>query len=98
MSDTTDTEFGGIEKDVDGDVQSRKVQTEGRLNIPDEYLSYIGVDEGEEVFVGVDGDKIIIREATIDSLGVLLMMDTIHAAVVGENGLEVMETGQDNGK
>jgi len=88
MTDAESKTFGGIDGDIDGDVQSRTVQTEGRLNIPDEYLSFIDVEVGDEVFVGVDGNQIIIKEATMDSLGALYMMNTVHAAMVGEDGLE----------
>lgn len=94
MSNTDSTDFGGVDDNVDGSVQSRKVQTEGRLNIPDEYLSHLGVEEGEEVFVGVDGDQIIIKEATVESLGALHMINTIHKAVVGDDGLELTEGGE----
>jgi len=98
MSDSNGAEFGGIDKDVDGDVQSRTVQTEGRLNIPGEYLSHIDVEIGDDVFVGVDGDKIVIQEATIDSLGVLFMMNTVYSAVVDDDGLKLTGKGDDSGE
>ena len=97
MSNTDSTDFGGVDGDVDGSVQSRTVQTEGRLNIPDEYLRHIDVEEGEEVFVGVDGDQIIIKEATVDSLGALHMMNTIHSAIVTDAGIEPKPNEDKNG-
>jgi len=97
MSSNDGPDIGCVENNVDGDVQSRTVQTEGRLNIPDEYFSHIGVEEGEEVFVGVDGDQIIIKEATVDSVGVMYMMDAIYKVAVTEDEkdteLQVQEDG-----
>lgn len=97
MSSNDGPEIGCVENNVDGDVQSRTVQTEGRLNIPDEYFSHIGVEEGEEVFVGVDGDQIIIKEATVDSLGVLFMMDAVYKAAVSKDGEETKLQVQEDG-
>lgn len=52
-----------------GSVETRKVQTGGRVNIPDGFLRHIGVGgEGKRVIVVCGEDEIIIREANIDSL------------------------------
>lgn len=63
MSDSDSNDFGGIEADLDGKMVTRKVQDGGRINFPDEYLDWIGVDEGERVFVIVDDGTLKIMEA-----------------------------------
>lgn len=69
MSDTDDDKFGGIEEmDVEGSVETRTVQTNGRINLPEKYLDYIGVQERQKVFVTAKDGELVINEASVDAL------------------------------
>ncbi len=52
------------ESDPEGDMETRKVQSLGRVDVPDEYLEYIGVDEGDKVLVICEENSVTITEAT----------------------------------
>lgn len=63
MSEANDSDFGGTDKDLDGQMVTRKVQDGGRINFPDEYLDYSGVGSGDRVFIIVEEDGLRIVEA-----------------------------------
>lgn len=58
--------FEEIEPDGDpvGDMETRKVQSPGRVDIPDDYLAQIGIEEGSKVLVICEEDEVVITEAT----------------------------------
>lgn len=62
-----DSSFGNVD-DNDGGVASRKVQTSGRVNIPESYLEDIGVGVGDSVFVIQDGDSVTIMKASVENI------------------------------
>lgn len=63
-------EFEELQGDSDpvGDMETRKVQSIGRVDIPDKYLEQIGVDEGQKVLVICDEDEVTITKATKDKV------------------------------
>ena len=68
MADEPTFEELGGEPDPVGDMETRKLQSLGRVDIPDEYLTQIDVDEGEKIMVICEEDEIIITKATKDKL------------------------------
>lgn len=58
--------FDELDGDSDpvGDMETRKLQSLGRVDIPDEYLSQIGVEEGDKVLVVCEDDDVRITKAT----------------------------------
>lgn len=68
MSDApTFDELDG-QPDPVGDSVTRKVQSLGRVDIPDEYLHQLDVDEGENVFVVCDENEVRIIKASAENL------------------------------
>ena len=70
MSDTDDMDFGNIDSDLEGEVVSRKVQKGGRVNFPDNYLSFIGVESNDRVLITVQDGELTLKPATVDSLAI----------------------------
>lgn len=56
------------ESDPVGDMETRKVQSLGRVDIPDEYLDQIEVEVGEKVLVVCNEDSVKITKATRDKV------------------------------
>lgn len=64
MSDEPEfSELGG-ESDPVGDMETRKLQSLGRVDVPDEYLEQIDVEEGEKILVLCGEDEVTITKAT----------------------------------
>lgn len=61
------TEVGG-DSDPVGDMETRKLQSLGRVDVPDNFLEQIGVDEGDKILVICDEDSVKITEATKEKL------------------------------
>lgn len=59
-------EFEEIQGDSDpvGEMETRKVQSLGRVDCPNEYLEQIGVEESDKVLVICEEDDIRITKAT----------------------------------
>jgi len=57
-------DIGGFTDDVEGDIETRKVQKDGRVNIPPKMLAYIGCEEGENVMLFAEDGAIEIRESS----------------------------------
>lgn len=55
---------------VTNSFEKRKVQTQGRIDIPDEWLEDMGLEEGDHVFVKYDGDNDVVKlfEADVDMI------------------------------
>jgi len=68
MSDSETEDFGGTDKDIRGQMVTRKVQDGGRVNFPDEYLDWIGANGGERVFIIVEEDGLRIIQADAQRL------------------------------
>jgi bifunctional DNA-binding transcriptional regulator/antitoxin component of YhaV-PrlF toxin-antitoxin module len=49
-----------------GDMETRKVQSLGRVDVPNEYLEQIDAEEGNKVLVICEEDEVIITKATKD--------------------------------
>jgi len=60
-------ELGG-DPDPVGDMETRKLQSLGRVDIPEEFLNQIDVDEGERIMVICGEDEVTITKATKDKL------------------------------
>lgn len=56
------------DKDPTGEYRTRKVQSLGRVDVPDEYLENMGVEEGDKVAVVCGEDFVKIVKATTDNL------------------------------
>lgn len=56
------------DSDPVGDVETRKLQALGRVDIPDEYLEQIDTEEGDKILVICEEDQVIITEATKDKV------------------------------
>ena len=87
MTESDSEKFGGFTDDVDGDMVTRKVQTGGRINVPDRFLGYIGCGEHDSIIVAAEGGELKIKEATVDSLavenvmkGTILSMEELYDA------------------
>jgi len=63
MSGANDNDFGGTEKDLEGQMVTRKVQDGGRINFPEDYLDHSGVDTGDRVFIIVEDGGLRVIEA-----------------------------------
>lgn len=64
MADKPEFEEISGESDPVGDMETRKVQSLGRVDVPDDYLEQIGVDEGDKVLVVCNEDGVEIVKAT----------------------------------
>jgi len=88
MSEANDSDFGGTEKDLEGQMVTRKVQDGGRINFPKEYLEYSDVDTGDRVFIIVENGGLKVVEANAKRLaatGVAEGMKMIFGSSEGEN-------------
>lgn len=77
MSRREHNEFGGIDKDVEGEVETRKVQTGGRLNLPDKFLEYIDSPQGSKVMVFAEDGELKIKKADAEHLAVAGVLEGI---------------------
>jgi len=68
MSDEPTLDELGGDPDPVGDMETRKLQSLGRVDIPDEFLNQIEVDEGEKIMVICGEDEVTITKATKDKL------------------------------
>lgn len=61
-------EFEELTGDSDpvGDMETRKVQSLGRVDVPNEYLEQIDAEEGNKVLVICEEDEVRITKATKD--------------------------------
>ena len=88
MSGANDNDFGGTEKDLEGQMVTRKVQDGGRINFPEDYLDHSGVDTGDRVFIIVEDGGLRVVEANAKRLaatGVAEGMKMIFGSSEGEN-------------
>lgn len=62
--------FDEVEQESDpvGDMETRKVQSMGRVDVKDEYLEQIGVDEGDKVFIICEENEVRIIKATKENM------------------------------
>jgi len=68
MSDEPTLDELGGDPDPVGDMETRKLQSLGRVDIPEEFLNQIDVDEGEKIMVICGEDEVTITKATKDKL------------------------------
>jgi len=61
-------EVQGDDHDPVGQTKSRKVQTPGRVDIPDSFLDHIGAPTGDNVMVVLKDDHVEILPADISKL------------------------------
>ena len=52
----------------EGDFESRKIQKIGRIDVPDEFWEFIGLDIGDEVIVIAKGDRLVIAEKDLNKM------------------------------
>lgn len=59
-------EFEELQGDSDpvGEMETRKVQSLGRVDVPNDYLEQINVEEGQKVLVVCEEDEVRITKAT----------------------------------
>jgi len=62
-----------IEGPEEGDFVTRKVQAQGRVNIPQDYLEYEGLKVGDEVIVIIEDDCFKVVESTKEKIRDLFM-------------------------
>jgi len=67
MSDEFD-QFGGMTGVDKGDIELRKVQQNGRVNIADSYLEHIGVKEGEKVMIVAEDGGLFVTKANVEAM------------------------------
>jgi bifunctional DNA-binding transcriptional regulator/antitoxin component of YhaV-PrlF toxin-antitoxin module len=80
MEDIDSNEFGGVEKDVEGEVETRDVQERGRVNFPNKFLTYIGCEAGDTVIVTAQDGEITLKKATADNIALLSFLDGLTMA------------------
>lgn len=69
MGDRDSDSFREADASVTGKVEMRKVQTSGRVNIPDDFLKSIGIGgNGERVMVVCRDNEVSIMEARVENL------------------------------
>jgi len=68
MGTDDNTDKFGASSIGDGDFTTRKIQSNGRLNIPDGYLGYAGVGEGDEIAIVAEDGNIVVRQANAQDL------------------------------
>lgn len=87
MSEANNSDFGGTDKELEGQMVTRKVQDGGRINFPDEYLDYSGVGSGDRVFIIVEEGGLRVVEADAKRLaatGIAEGMKMLFGASGGE--------------
>lgn len=70
MSEKSHNDFGGIDQEVEGRVETRKLQTGGRLNLPDKFLQYIDVPVGSKVMIVAEDGELKVKKADSKHLAV----------------------------
>ncbi len=81
MSDLDVDDIGNSDGGVEGNVDSRKVQTGGRVNVPDDFLEYIGVGENDRVLVAAEDGKVTIRPATAEALAATALVEGLKQSL-----------------
>lgn len=63
-------EFDGVDHSDDpvGNVETRQVQKQGRVDVPDGFLEYLELGHEDSVMVICEDDKITIVESSKDAL------------------------------
>lgn len=54
----------------EGDFTTRKVQSQGRVDIPNDYLQAQGLEEGDDVIIRFTDDGIEVIEKSSDALNI----------------------------
>lgn len=85
MSESDAEDFGGTDKDLEGQFVTRKVQDGGRINFPDEYLNTIGVDPSERVFIVVEDGNLRVMKADAKNLAATAVAEGMRM-LFGDNG------------
>lgn len=65
---TKDVEIPMSSKDHSGEIEKFTIQTGGRVKIPDEWLDYLDLNEGDDVIVACGDDSVTIIEWTKENL------------------------------
>lgn len=86
MSESDGKEFGGTNKDLEGQFVTRKVQDGGRINFPNEYLSSIGVDSSERVFIIVEDGNLSVMKADAENLAATAVAEGMKMLFGKEEG------------
>lgn len=68
MSDEPKFDDLGADSDPVGSMETRKLQSLGRVDIPDEFLEQIDSKEGQKILVICEEDQIVITKATKDKV------------------------------
>lgn len=66
-----------LSADIEGQFSEAKVQSKGRINLPNPYLEYIGVEEGDKVFIVVKDGELVVKEASIDMVGAVCFTEPL---------------------
>lgn len=64
MDDKPEFEELGEDSNPVGDMETRKLQSLGRVDVPDEFLDQIDTDEGDKILVICEEDSVKITKAT----------------------------------
>jgi hypothetical protein len=68
MTNDDDESKYGTKTINDGDFTTRALQTDQRVNIPEQYASYAGIDSEKEIAVVAKDGKLVITEANMNSI------------------------------
>jgi len=52
----------------EGDFESRKIQKIGRIDAPNEFWDFIGLDIGDEIIVIAKDDRLVIAEKDLNKM------------------------------
>jgi len=68
MEEEPDFDEIGDEVDPVGQVKTRQLQKQGRVDLPDHFYEHLGMNVGDSIMVVCEEDGVKIVEATADKL------------------------------
>lgn len=68
MDDKPDFKDVGRDPDPVGNIQTRRLQEQGRVDIPEHFYEHLGIDVGDNIMIVCEEDGVKIVEATVDKL------------------------------
>lgn len=66
--DEDEVDITMAETDPSGQIEKYTIQTGKRVKIPDNWLEFLDLDEGDDVIVKCEDDSVVIKEWNNDNL------------------------------
>lgn len=68
MAGEQDVEIEMEQSDPSGDFETRKLQGDGRVSIPERFYDYLGIEEGDSIIVACKESGVQIMSQSLDNL------------------------------